>query len=207
MSKVHKKQDAFYTLFSELSAMTVEAAELFRGIVREYPDSESRVPEMKEYELKCDEKAKQLFEELDNSFVTPFDREDIDALIRMMDDIVDNMQGVALRYQLFAVTRSIPAALEMADLILSATQDIDKLFRRLPNYKHDDKMTKIALRVGATEDKGDVVYHDALGALFHDETEPLKVIKWKTLLDKMEDTLDSCKDVSVVIQGVVMKNA
>lgn len=207
MSKKKHKEDVFYALLQDLSASLVSSAETYVAIVSDYPASKDKIPAMKEAELACDKQVRGIMEECTRSFITPFDREDIAAAAHNMDDVIDCMEGISARLDLFAVDEMRPAAIELANLTLDATHELQSLFQHLPNYKNDSAVLKSVVKVSKIEDKGDVTYRAALGTLYHEETDPIAIIKWTGLLDKMEDALDACEATSNVIHGVIVKNA
>ena len=167
MSRVKRKEDVFFQLFQEFSALTVSTAELFLEIVEDYPNSIDRIPEVKEFETKGDDQVTKIMSTLNSSFITPFDREDISALALDMDNIVDGLES---------------------------------------DFKKDASILKHTKATNDVEDQGDLVYRDALATIFREHGQTVDVIKWKSLMDKVEDTLDACKDVANAIQNVIVKN-
>ena len=207
MSKKKHKEDLFYSLLGDLIASVVSAAEIYVEIIHNYPVSAELLPKMKDAELQCDKQVRTIVEECTRSFITPFDREDIVAATHMMDEIVDDMEGVTARFALFAVEEMRPDVAELADLTLEGAQDLQSLVQKLPRYKDDSSALKQIAKVGKVEDKGDVAYRTALSTLFHNESDSIQIIKWKELYDKMEDALDSCESTASIIHGVIVKNA
>lgn len=207
MSRVSRKEAVFYDHFRASSKMIVEAAELFVRIVGEWPSSKPLIPLMKEFESRHDELTGQAMDELNRSFITPFDRDDVFQLITLLDDIVDGMEGVSARFAIYDVNVMIAPAKDMADLTLASARELQTLFEHFDRFKKDPVVTQQMRRVNELEDQGDVVYREALGAVFAAHDDPIHTLKWKSLLDKMEDALDDCKHVSNVAHSVVMKNA
>ena len=118
MSRVSRKEDAFFLMFQEFSKMTSEASELFLEIVENYDKLSYRIPEIKEFETRGDEMVNKIITTLNSSFITPFDREDISALALKMDDIVDGLENVSARFKLYDIDEMRSEAIEMAKLIL-----------------------------------------------------------------------------------------
>lgn len=206
MSRVSRKEDEFFVLFQEFSKMTAEASELFLEIVENYQKYSYRIPELREYEERGDEQVNKIMTTLNSSFITPFDREDISSLALKMDDIVDGLENVSARFKLYDIDEMRPEAITMAKLILEATLDLDHAFAKFPDFKKDASVLKETKAANDAEDKGDVTYRDALAAIFREDIHTIEVLKWKSLLDKMEETLDACKNVANEIQNVVVKN-
>ena len=207
MSRVKRKEDVFYRLFREYAEKIVTASELYMRIFREYPTSKAHISGMKDYENICDEQAKKIFIELGNSFITPFDREDIGALVKRMDDVVDYMEAAASRLDLFAVERMRPEAVKLAEITVQAVAELHKIMDRMSNFKKDSSVMELALGVDVIEDEGDAVYKTALADLFREDVPTLEIMKWSRVLDRMELALDACEHACDIIQGVVMKNA
>ena len=201
-----KKEDVFYTLLKDLAAILVEAAEEYVTIVSQYPESFARLPRMKLMETKADECVRDIMTRLYTSFITPFDREDISELALAMDDVVDHMEAVTLRFDLFNVKEMRPEATELAKLTLVAVGDMQKMIEHLPDYKRDEEVMKMAISVGHIEDGGDTVYENALRILFREEeTRGKESLAWLRLFDRMEHCLDACDHAAGVVRNVVLK--
>jgi predicted phosphate transport protein (TIGR00153 family) len=208
MSRVSRKEDEFFDMFKDYSLLIVETGRLYAEYVHNYPKPEDQISKMKDCETNGDHMVRRILETLDTSFITPFDREDINALAKSMDDIVDNIEGVSARFGLYGVEEMRPEAIEMCDLTVSAIEALNKAFGLFSNYKKDSEAVVSLLReVGSFEDNGDVVYRNALGTIFRNDLDARETLKWKSLLDKMEDALDSCKGVATIMRNVIMKNA
>ena len=184
MSRVRHREAVFYDYFRQSTKIIVQAAELFDRIVGEWPSSKPLIPQMKELETRHDELTGSVIDELNRSFITPFDRGDIYSLISLLDGIVDGLEGVSARFDIYGVNEMVQSTRQMSGLILEKVK-----------------------RVSDLEDEGDLVYRRALGEVFSSSADPVHVLKWKSLLDKTEDALDNCKHVTNVVHSVVMKNA
>lgn len=206
MSRVSRKEDEFYDMFRDFSQRVVTAGDAYYKLVSDWENSQHLVAQMSGFEAECDQAAGRIFDELNKSFITPFDREDVGALIGFLDATIDGMEGVSVRFQLYDVQRMIPEAVKMAELTRDATHELEVLFEHLPKFRKDPAVLEQVNKVRSLEDQADVVYRNGLAELFKKATDPFFVMKWKSLLDKMEDTIDRCKDVCTVIQDVVIKN-
>lgn len=208
MSRVKRKEDVFYRLFREYGEKIVTTAEVYKRIFSdEYPTSRTLINSMKDYENICDDQAKKIFMELSNSFITPFDREDISVLTKRMDDIVDYMEAAASRMDLFAVEDMRPEAVRLAEITVQAIGELAKIMDHLSNFKKDPTVMELALGVDVIEDEGDAVYKNALADLFRGDVPTLEIMKWSRVLDRMELALNACEHACDIVQGVVMKNA
>ncbi len=207
MSRVKRKEDVFYGLFREYGEKLVQVGEVYQRIFHEYPASRALVPSMKEYENVCDEQARRIFMELSSSFITPFDRDDISALTKRLDDVVDYMEAAASRLDLFAIEDMRPEAIQLADITVKAIGQVADIMDRLSTFKKDKAVMETALAVDVTEDEGDAVYKIALADLFHGDVATLEIMKWSRVYDRMELALNACEHACDIVQGIIMKNA
>ena len=201
------KEDIFYTLFKEFGAKIVETAEEYSTILDGYPETAARIPQMKVYERECDEKVQRIMKELYASFVTPFEREDISDLALGLGDIVDGMNSVAERLDLFNVDEFRKEGAQLAELTLRACITVKEMLDHLADYKKDSAVMEKAIAVGHVEDEGDLVYHNALSRLFRDEMTGRETVAWLRIFDRMEQALDSCDKAAGIVRSVIMKNA
>ena len=162
---------------------------------------------MKLYERECDEKVQRIMKELYTSFVTPFEREDISDLALGLDDIVDGMNSVSERLDLFNVEEFRKEGAQLAELTLRACITVKEMLDHLADYKKDPIVMEKAIAVGHVEDEGDLVYHNALSRLFRDEMAGRETVAWLRIFDCMEQVLDSCDKAAGIVRSVVMKNA
>lgn len=203
-----KKEDIYYTLLKQLAAVLVEGAEEYVTIMAGYPDTFARLPRMNMLETQADDCVRDIMTRLYTSFITPFDRDDISALALAMDDVIDHMEAVTLRLDLFNIKEMRPEAIELSELTLSAVRAMQQMIEHLPNYKTDDMVMKEAIAVGHVEDGGDTVYENALRWLFReDETDGKESLAWLRVYDRMEHCLDSCDKAAGVVRNVVLKSS
>ena len=208
MSRVKRKEDVFYRLFREYAEKIMAVADVYKKIFsNDYPATRTLIHSMKDYENVCDDQAKKIFMESSNSFITPFDREDINVLTKRMDDIVDYMEAAASRMDLFAVTNMRPEAVKLAEVTVQAVGELVKIMDRLSNFKKDGTVMELALGVDVIEDEGDAIYKTALADLFREDVPTLEIMKWSRVFDRMELALNACEHACDIVQGVVMKNA
>ena len=162
---------------------------------------------MKALETECDKQSHKILTALNASFITPFDREDIYEITAEMDDIVDNLEEVANRFVVFGVDTLRPEAVQMGEYILRAIRELEILFKYLSEVKKNPIVKEQIVQVNLIENEGDVFYRNALKELFKNEKDPIELIKWKHLYERLETSLDSCENVANMLEGVVMKYA
>lgn len=207
MSRVRHIENQFYDKFIELAHEVASASEVYVDVCQNWPATKGRIPEVKEYEIKCDAIMRETLTLLENSFITPFDREDISALVRELDHIADGMDNATARFDLYDIDGMRPEAVQMAELTQRACKELEELFDHFENFKKDPVIRDKMHTVGAIEDEGDTVSRHGLANIFHEDISAVEVLKWKSLLDTMEATVDSCKGVANVVRSVLMKNA
>jgi uncharacterized protein len=141
---------------------------------------------------------------IDKSFVTPIDREDIHLLASRLDDVIDLVDGVARRAQMFSVREPRPEAARLAGVLCRAAECLQA---SVSNLKKPKLVLDATGQLKKLEEEGDAIYHEAVGALFRTEKDPIEVIKWKELFDKLEDAVDLCDDASNVLESIALKNS
>ena len=201
-----KKEDMFFNMFRDFAGSLDEMGSNLNGIITDYHNVERAIADMKMTESECDVKSHAILNELNESFITPFDREDIFAIANQMDDIADYMEDAASKFQIYDVTDIKNDAVEMGNLINDSTSRIRKLFETLPYSKKNDETFASIIEINRYENLGDEVYRRALSKLFRQESDPIEIIKWKDIYETLEDTLDACEHLADTVRGVLVKN-
>ena len=194
----------FFVLFSRASSNAVDIARLGRELFDRFPaDGAELIGRIKEHEHTGDDLTHEIVTQINKTFVTPFDRDDIYRLATAIDDVCDFIDETADNLGSWGVTDVPPEARHLADVILQATVLLDEAVQRLEGFK-DSKAQVIALR--ALEDEGDRLYRDGVGALFRSGADPLMVIRWKDLYEGLEEAVDACENAADVLEAIVVKN-
>ena len=207
MIGIKKKEDIFYKMFVDFAGKIILAGEAFQDLVHNYENVDEKVANMKVLETECDMETHNILKSLHESFITPFDREDIYAITREMDSIVDCMEEVSNRFQVFEVKTIKPEAVVLADMTLQSIRELETMFRHLAELKKNSIVMEQIIEVNRIENEGDVVYRKALSTLFREEKDPIELIKWKHLYEQIEESIDCCENVANILEGVVMKYA
>lgn len=203
------KDKKFYPLFKEASTNVVAAAVLLTEMVRNGHNSERAeyVAKIKTLEHIGDDYTKTLLKELNRTFITPFDREDILELANRLDGVVDLINTTAKRIVLYNLTEIPSEFIEMADLILTCAKEIDSIFNGLKDV-HSLLQYKDSCRlIHDIESQSDDINHEYLAKIFQEETNGIELIKKKDILTSLEKAIDRCEDVADVIQTIIIKNA
>jgi predicted phosphate transport protein (TIGR00153 family) len=198
------KNENFYEMFSEIAQRLSGSAVLLHRLFEDPANRSSYVSQIKRLEHEADYLTHDVILRIDKTFVTPFDREDIHSLVSELDDVVDLIDGTARRAEIFNITTVCKPAVVLSEVIVRAAAAVEEAVRGMK----DAKVVKSnALELKRLEEEGDAIYHEAMGALFADTADPLEVIKWKELYDKLEDSLDQCEDVANVLESIALKNS
>lgn len=163
--------------------------------------------EMKELEHKGDELTHDILDRLNQSFVTPLEREDIMALAHSLDDVVDKLDAVAERFVLYRIEAVIPSALELSNLAVQGATELVVLIKSLRTMSDGKEISRRIRHVHTLENQADSVYHSALAQIFEDPKDPVLLIKWKEILDILEEATDDIKRVAQVVGSTIMRNA
>jgi len=163
--------------------------------------------EIKAFEHAGDGFTHRLLEHLDQTFITPIEREDILALAHAMDDVADCIDAVAERLVLYKIEEILPLAQDMADLLAQGTQGLLPLITALRSMKDPAGIRKGIHVLISLENQSDTLYHAALAQLFENPTDPVYLMKWKEIFGVMEDAMDRIELVAKVVGSTVMRNA
>lgn len=201
------KEGKFYPLFKDASANLIVGSELLVEFMNESSPEKREIlgQRIKEAELVGDTIARNLYKALSATFITPFDREDIFELIHATDSVLDLMHGAAKQTLLYKV-RVIPEEFrEMAELIRSASIEINTAFNGLRDVLNLSKYKENCQRIGEIEEHADDINHRYLAKLFQEETDAIELIKKKDVLAALEKAVDRCDDVADILSSVIIK--
>lgn len=203
------KDKKFFPLFEQASSNLIDMAKLLKELVN-LSDADKRKElsrKIEDLEHRGDDISHQIHLELGKNFITPFDREDIHTLTSSLDDVADFIHGASNRIDLYKVERITEPIIEMADLILEATEDVAKAVHELRNLKNIRNITDSCVRINSIENKADYIFDKAVGELFEFEKDAIVLIKYKEVLSAMETATDKCEDVANVLESILVKNA
>jgi predicted phosphate transport protein (TIGR00153 family) len=197
------REEKFFTDFQALATELQHGARLLEEmLVPEHPVWD-KADEIKEVEHKCDFLTHEVIQRLNRTFVTPLDREDIHALARSLDDVMDAIDASASRIRLYRLDKVRFGARELAHIITASTQQIGPALHSMERHKG---VIAHAVEINRLENEADRMHEQAIRRLFDDEQDPLLVIKWKEALDFLEVATDRCEDVANVLEGVAVKH-
>lgn len=194
----------FYDLFAQVASRMSGSATLLHEMFKDPRKIDQNVASIKTLEHEADNLTHDTIDRINRTFVTPFDREDIHALAGHLDEVVDLIDGCARRVAIFHIKESRQHSVILSEVLVRATRAIEDSVKKMK----DPKTVMAANRqLKMLEEEGDAVYHEAVENLFRTSTDAIEVIKWKELLDKIEDAIDQCEDVGNTLQSIALKNA
>jgi uncharacterized protein len=198
------KEREFYDLFEEAGANVVRAADLLERMLRDWPESADLAREVLLAEQEGDRITHDLIQRLNQTFVTPIDREDILALASSLDDIVDFTEEVADFMGLYRIEAPMDQSLQLSSVLLQACRQIHQALPRLRTY---DDISHFTVEIHRLENDGDRIAREALASLFVRGIDPMMVIRWKDIFERLEEAIDATERVANVLQSIVIKNA
>ncbi|HEX8919601.1 MAG TPA: DUF47 family protein [Chloroflexota bacterium] len=199
------RERQFFVLFRDNAANLMEGLKTLDALLNsKVADFGEHAKKLRDLEHQGDEITHRINQELNRTFITPFDREDIYALASALDDVIDLAEETADTIMLDRVEEITPEAQQMGDILLQIGQELIKAFDQLESRKD---MTGYWVRIHDLENQGDRVTRQAIGSLFQNSTDPIYIIKWKDVYSLLEKTIDRTEDVANILESVTIKNA
>ena len=204
MVRLMPKDTKFFDMFAEMAANISEGARLLEATLRDFKDVEARVKELKALEHKGDDMTHAVLIKLNQTFITPFDREDIHQLASKLDDILDYMYAAGERLVMYKIHAAPPAAAELANVVV---RQADQLAKAVSMLERHDNVLEICVEINRLENEADDLARAAIARLFEGGHGPIEVIKWKEIYETMETATDRCEDAANIMEGIFLKNA
>ncbi|WP_185956306.1 DUF47 domain-containing protein [Melghirimyces algeriensis] len=200
------KDSVFYQTLVEAASNIVEATQLFRQNVETLEHKEEYAEKLKELENKGDEYTHILLHELNQTFITPMDREDILQLAVKLDDVLDGVEACASRIVYCHVEKTTPYLMQFAEILERSAEFLQESFIALE--KRDfTSIRKHSVEINLLENQADRLMRESVGSLFEEPKDPIELIKMKELYEKLEGVSDTTEDLANVLESVVMKYA
>ncbi|MCX6735178.1 MAG: DUF47 family protein [Candidatus Peregrinibacteria bacterium] len=200
------KQVAFFDLMVEVSDSLIEMVELLDEFSKNFKDFEKYSVRAKEIESQADQKTHAIIDKLNKTFITPIDREDIYLLAHELDDIVDLVESIIQNVHLYKITNKIDAFGEFVPVIKAAGYYLKELLLAFQKQKYSEELLGIKIKIHELEDQADVIFAKSISKLFTEEKDPINVIKFKDILENMENTMDKFQKVADIIEGILVKS-
>lgn len=200
------KEAKFFDLFDKQAENLVNAAEFYKKLVDEAAFTPENVRAMHEKEHYGDELTHTIINTLNETFITPFDREDIMALANHMDDIVDGIYMITNRFCLYKITTPTEASKKLGGVIAQSTKALQKALAALRNKKMMKETLLQCVEINRLENEADVIRDEAISELFEKEKDPIMIIKQKELYEEAENVADYCEHTANVVESILVKN-
>ena len=206
MPRFIPRETKFFDMFAEIAGNVVEGAQVLSDLLHNYDYEQvpAAVQKIKEIEHRGDDMTHRVLIKLNQTFITPFDREDIHLLASSLDDVLDFVFSASDRLLNYKITQPSPSAKILAGIILKQAEELKKAVVLLNKNHH---LLEHCVEVNRLENEADQVSREAIGRLFDGGYDPITLIKLKELLEILEEASDKAEDVANVLEGVVLKNA
>jgi predicted phosphate transport protein (TIGR00153 family) len=198
------REERFFDLFAEDAANVLGAARLFEAMLRSYDAPEQRAAEIRDAEHRGDELSHDIGHRLERTFVTPFDREDIHALISGLDDVLDLVEECADTFVLYQIQAPTAPAVQQASIIVKQCEQLNEALSHLRGFKD---LEGYWIEVHRLENEGDKVSRQAIADLFANGGDAVEIIKWKEIYALLESAIDKCEDVANIVERITIKQA
>jgi predicted phosphate transport protein (TIGR00153 family) len=198
------REREFYDLFEEAAANIVRAASMLEEMLESWPEKSELAREILIAEQEGDRITHDIIHKLYGTFVTPIDREDILALASGLDDILDFTEEVADFLGLYRIEAPMDQAIEMAKVLHQACRQVAEA---LPRLRSQEDVSHYVVEIHRLENDGDRLERLALASLFERAIDPMVVIRWKDIFERLESAVDATEKVANTIQGIVLKNS
>jgi len=198
------REEGFYDLFAHQADNVVVGAKALQQMLSHYTGVPEQVQSVKAIEHEGDELTHAIFTKLNQTFITPFDREDIHELCSQIDDVIDLIDAAASRFVLYRVNAIREGTLDLVKVLVAAVSEVSAAVHSLNS---PEKALKHCIEVNRYENESDRICRTLIAQLFDEETNPVQIIKWKEIFEVIETAVDKCEDVANVIEGVILKSA
>jgi predicted phosphate transport protein (TIGR00153 family) len=204
MFRLFPRNLAFFDLFDEAAQNMVLGSRLLKEMMETYHDVEQKAREIKRVESVGDSITHTIFRNLNQTFITPIDREDIYALASGIDDVLDWVEATSDQFVVFKIEKPTQEAIQLADIIYRSAEELGRGIAQLSKVKD---MNATFVTVNSLENEADRITRDAIARLFENEKDPIMVIKWKEIYENLEEGTDRCEDVANVLEQILLKHA
>jgi uncharacterized protein len=203
--KISQRPEEFFSLFTESARNLRAAAELLTDLIEDYRDVELKASRIRDREHEGDEITHAIIRRLNTTFVTPMDREDIYLLGSALDDVLDAVEAVSDLFNLHHIESPLPEMKAQADVLLQATKQTERALEALPRMQRE-QLEPYWVEINRLENEGDRIVREALASLFERGIDPMMVIRWKDIFERLEDAIDATETAANILEGIVIKN-
>jgi len=208
LHRLMPKSDDFFADFEAQAALVVEGAILLKALLDDFTDVPAKCQAIKDVEHRADDITHRAFARLHTQFITPFDRSEIHRILSRIDDVIDLADAAAERIGLYDIDAVLPEARELAAVLVEQSRKMEEAVKGLRNMKKDpQRILEACKEMNVLENQADTLTRQTMAKLFKRGNDPLTVIKWKEIIDLIEDATDRAEDVANVIEGIVLEHA
>jgi len=204
--KLKKKKDIFFETLENMADTVVQAADYFSQHVSNLQDVTLFANEMKKYESQCDDYVHTIITELNKTFITPIERDDIMELTTTLDDVLDGLEATASRFYMYQLTDPDEYIVQFAEILRQSAYEIQKAIHLL-SQKKLLAIREYTIRLNDLENQGDEVLRMCIKNLFATVPDPIELIKRKEIYERLETTTDACEHVANVLESIIMRNS
>ena len=194
----------FFDMIERQSKNVLEGVDALVNMLEHYNEIDKKREKIKQIENEGDKMVHDIFSELNKTFITPIDREDITKLTSSLDDILDNLEAVSERLIIYEIKKPPKYMLEFAQILQKTTRNVNQGINLLRNFKEAKQIRAFCKEINTLENEGDILLRKATAELFK-KKDPIEIIKIKELYDDMEAAIDRCEDVADVIGDILVK--
>jgi len=202
------KEDKFFDMLTEQASNVIDGAYEFQNLINDYNDiSNSKriilVKKIKDIESKGDDLTHKIISDLDKTFITPIDKEDIHRLVNLLDDVIDLIYTASMRLIIFKIDKIDSYIMDLTVVVEEVVKKIKLGIGEISKLKN---MNEFYVDIHTLENKGDDIYHNALAKMF-DKKDVIEIIKYREIYGFLEDIIDKCEDIANVMESIVVKHA
>lgn len=194
-------------MFDGAAQNNVNAARLLDQLCHDFSNVEAKVKDLHDLEHRGDEITHDIYKALNKVFMPPLDREDIIAITRALDDVIDNIYGAADAMCVYNIQAPTPIAASLAAVIVAGTESVAKELPKLRQRRTMRDIEEGVIELHRLENKADALLREGVKELFHTPHDPVQVIAWSRIYETMERVTDKCEDIADVLRGLVIKHA
>ena len=205
MVRLIPRETKFYDMFVEMARNLIEGARLMKTLLENFQDVPAQVSKLKEIEHRGDDMTHSVMTKLNQTFITPFDREDIHRLASSIDDVLDLLNAAGDRIMVYKIKSVTKESAQLAGLILQQSEELERALSKLE--RQQSSVMQHCVEINRLENEADRVTREAVGGLFDTEKDPINLIKIKELYEVLELATDKAEDAANVIESVILKSA
>ncbi len=201
------KDDHFYLLFEEASSLLVKAANILRKLPAATPNErQAFVQQISDCEHECDLISHKIFSELDRTFITPFDREDVHLLASSLDEVMDYMDGASRRMNLYKLESCPSEMVKLIEVLATCVDEVHRGVQGIRNLNKREFIQRAIEKINTYENEADFIYERAVADLFENGTDAIQLIKLKEIYYGLETATDKCEDTANVLESILIKH-